>query len=61
MAHVDLDKRWRVGRSVGRTIYVVYGDEPSKWDKLIGMMDTQDLAREVVEAHNEKLMLKQRG
>lgn len=34
--------RWRTGRSVGRTLYI--GDE------LVGVMDTPELARQVVEA-----------
>jgi hypothetical protein len=40
-----MSERWRVGRSVGRTIYI--GDE------LIGLMDTPELAQQVVEAVNE--------
>lgn len=44
---------WRVGRKVGRTIYATPpGDEDGV---LIGMMDTPDLAREAVDAHNERL------
>jgi hypothetical protein len=37
--------KWRVGRSVGRTIY-------NGNDQLIGLMDTPELARRVVEAVN---------
>lgn len=37
-------KPWRVGRKVGRTIY--------QGDTLIGMMDTPELARRVVDAVN---------
>lgn len=37
-------ERWRVGRTVGRTIYV--------GDRLIGLMDTPELAQQVVEAVN---------
>lgn len=36
---------WRVGRSVGRTLY-------DADDQLIGLMDTPELARAVVEAVN---------
>ena len=43
---------WRVGRSVGRTIYRMVGPEASKADVLIGMMDTPELAAHVVEAVN---------
>lgn len=49
-------KEWRTGRKVGRTIYAqVHGEEASEDDVLIGMMDTSDLANEVVEAHNRVL------
>lgn len=40
----------RTGRSVGRTIYRQVGDEPSKDDVLIGVMDTPELAAMVVAA-----------
>jgi hypothetical protein len=43
---------WRVGRKVGRTIYAIVGEEASDDDTLIGVMDTPELAREAVEAHN---------
>lgn len=45
---------WRVGRKVGRTIYLVVNrdNEPSDADVLIGMMDTPELAAEAVRAHN---------
>lgn len=36
--------RWRVGRSIGRTIYLD--------DQVVGMMDTAALAARVVEALN---------
>lgn len=45
---------WRTGRKVGRTVYVVV-DDTFEHDVLIGVMDTPDLAREAVEAHNERL------
>lgn len=44
--------RWRVGRKVGRTIYLQRGLEPSDNDILIGVMDTPDYAEHVVNAHN---------
>lgn len=44
--------RWRVGRKVGRTIYLQLGDEPSDTDPLIGVMDAIDLAEEVVRCVN---------
>jgi hypothetical protein len=43
---------WRVGRKVGRTIYLQVGDEPSDDDQLIGVMDTPELALIVVAAVN---------
>ena len=43
---------WRVGRKVGRTIYAQMASEPHDGDPLIGLMDTRELAAEVVEAHN---------
>jgi hypothetical protein len=45
------DRLWRVGRSVGRTVYVVEGrNDPS--DILVGMFDSEHLAQHVVEVHN---------
>lgn len=44
--------KWRVGRKVGRTIYLMGGDEPSDNDTLIGVMDDPDLAAEVVRCVN---------
>jgi len=46
---------WRVGRKVGRTIYVQLRDEPSDDDPLIGVMDTRALAGEAVVSHNAVL------
>lgn len=43
---------WRVGRSLGRTIYRQVGDEASKQDEFVGIMDTRELALQVVEALN---------
>jgi len=42
-------KPWRVGRKVGRTIY-------DADDNLIGMMDTRELAAEVVRCVNVSLV-----
>jgi len=47
--------RWRVGRKVGRTIYAMVGPQPSDDDVLIGVMDTEALARDAVGAHNTRL------
>ena len=46
--------RMRVGRKVGRTIYEQYGPEPTDDDPLIGVMDTPELAAEVVKSVNRK-------
>jgi hypothetical protein len=46
---------WRVGRSVGRTIYAQLGPLPTRADELIGVMNTPALAAEAVECHNERL------
>ena len=43
---------WRVGRTVGRTIYVQRMPEQSKADVLIGLMDTQGLAEFVCRCVN---------
>lgn len=43
---------WRTGRKVGRTIYEQHGPQPSDSDRLIGLMDTPDLADMVVRALN---------
>lgn len=49
------DFPWRVGRSVGRTVYAVTGPAASKADVLIGVMDTPFLAEEAVDCHNRRL------
>ncbi len=43
---------WRNGRKVGRTLYAMVGELPSEDDVLIGVLDTRELAWEVVIAHN---------
>lgn len=45
---------WRKGQSVGRTVYVQVGANPSKADVLVGVMDTPDLAELVVAAVNAR-------
>lgn len=49
------EKLWRVGRKVGRTVYVVDDRDESLDSHLIGVMDTPALAAEAVRAHNERL------
>lgn len=48
---------WRVGRSVGRTLYRQVAEEPSQQDELIGLMDTPELAQQVVDAIHAQLGL----
>jgi hypothetical protein len=45
-------RRWRVGRKVGRTIYIHDGNGEGE---LIGLMDTPELAQLVVDAVNARL------
>lgn len=47
--------KWRTGRSLGRTVYLQLGDEPSKADELVGMMETRALADRVVALHNREV------
>lgn len=54
--HADLARaRWRVGRSLGRTVYAVVGEGASKDDVFLGVMDTAQLAALVVETHNAQV------
>lgn len=46
---------WRVGHKIGRTVYAVIGPEAADDDVVLGMMDTCELAAEVVAAHNHRL------
>jgi hypothetical protein len=46
---------WRVGRKVGRTIYVMVSGEPGDEDELIGVMDSPAVATAAVEGHNATL------
>jgi hypothetical protein len=47
---------WRTGRKLGRTIYAQLGPGAADADWLIGMMDSLELAEDVVAAHNKILM-----
>lgn len=47
-----LAAQWRVGRSVGRTLYAMAGSEPGDDDMLIGLVDSERIARCIVEDHN---------
>ncbi|MCP3017285.1 hypothetical protein NGM33_28540 [Nocardiopsis dassonvillei] len=44
---------WRVGRKLGRTLYErKYTDQPSNEDRFLGIMDTPEDAKRVVDAVN---------
>ncbi len=45
-------ERFRVGRKLGRTVYRENPDHPGEGDELIGIMDTREWGRRVVEALN---------
>ena len=47
---------WRTGRTVGRTIWARPGATPSDNDPLVGVIVTDELAAEVVRAHNSALL-----
>lgn len=50
------DFPWRIGRRVGRTVYYDDGSpNPNDGSKLIGVMDTPELAVEAVAGHNALL------
>lgn len=42
--------RWRVGRKLGRTLYLQEGDAPSDEDRFLGLMEKPELAEIVVES-----------
>lgn len=47
---------WRTGQSVGRTIYACPpGSSYRQGEVLIGLMDTPELARAAVDAHNARI------
>jgi len=48
-------RHWRVGRTIGRSIYIQRFDETSKADDLVGLMDTQGLAEFVCRCVNHCL------
>lgn len=57
---VVVANRWRVGRKLGRTVYVQMGASPDDGDLLIGVMDTPELAAHSVAAHNAVLEIRAR-
>ena len=46
--------RYRVGRSLGLTVYRMFGNRPSKNDSLVGIMETRDLGETVAAALNQQ-------
>lgn len=44
--------RWRVGRKLGRTLYLQRGAKPTDGDIFLGLMETTGLAEAVAEAMN---------
>lgn len=51
-AEYVLAARWRVGRRVGRCIHMMVGTEPSEQDVLIGVFDTPEMSKHIVDLHN---------
>jgi hypothetical protein len=54
---IHLSLPWRVGRKLGRTIYAQPGRDPGDDDYLVGLVESRELAQEVVAAHNYKLLM----
>lgn len=46
--------RLRVGRHLGRTIYIQPADQPTDDDVVVGMVDTASLAELIVRTVNER-------
>lgn len=46
--------RYRVGRSLGLTVYRMFGNRPSKQDSLVGLMETRGLGEAVAAALNQQ-------
>jgi hypothetical protein len=53
-------ERFRVGRSLGRTVYLEDPDHPGDGDELIGIMDTREWGQRVVDALNRQAEERQR-
>jgi hypothetical protein len=45
-------ERWRVGRKVGRTLYIHQGDD--EVGEIIGLVDTRELAQRICAAMNAR-------
>lgn len=46
---------WRVGRSLGFSVYAQVAAEPGKADIYLGVMDSEPIAQHVVDLHNARL------
>lgn len=46
---------WRVGRSLGRTVYAQVSEDPTKSDMFLGIFDSKGAAQYVVDLHNKSL------
>lgn len=46
----------RVGRSLGRTLYLVNDEDDPKSDTFIGVVDTRELAAEVCRRWNKQVV-----
>jgi hypothetical protein len=55
MGKSKAQQRWRTGPLEGRAIYAQAGLEPADSDRLIGLMDTAELAAAAVHAHNREV------
>ena len=50
-----LNRPWRQGRKVGRNIYAQLGEAADDRDVIIGQMDSEWLAADIVVRHNQGL------
>jgi hypothetical protein len=52
------DRLWRTDARLGRSIYALLSNDvtkPSQQDPLVGVMESSDLAQNVVDTHNNAL------
>jgi hypothetical protein len=53
-----MSDRWRVGRSLGRTLYIRTGGDDLKADTFVGVVDSRELAEAIVSAMNGRADLR---
>lgn len=46
--------KWRIGRTLGRTIYAEIGPDPSKQDFFLGIFDSKEVASYLVRMQNSR-------